>query len=134
MATIIIPEKICKACGGTKWVEFKYIYHYNYKNIPKLGYRCSNCSNNRVKKYLKEHPEYIKKYHSSEKGKEVLKRAKRTQIAHLTDYYIKQHIYSSLYNQGYSMTWGDLSQDQIDIVRKSILVQRELKSLRNGTR
>ena len=133
MATFIIPEKICKKCGGNKWYEKPYKYTYKNKEEFKITYVCYVCILKSQNQYHKNHPGSDKKYHSSIKGKETLKKAKRTQIAKLTDYYMKNQIIQAIWQMGISIKARDVTQEQIEMRRQSLLAFRELKQLKNGT-
>ena len=76
MPTVIIPDKICSHCSGTKWyVNQKTGQHICYKRLLESN----------------------KRYHTSKAGKAALKRAKQKQSENLTDYYIVNTYYVNAY-------------------------------------
>lgn len=106
MPTVIIPDKICSHCGGTKW----YVH-------PKEGYK--SC----YQKILESN----KRYHVSPEGKLALKRAKNKQSDNLTDYYIVNNYYVNVYvTEGIRINRKDVTQEQIEILRNKIKLEREL--------
>jgi hypothetical protein len=106
MPTVIIPEKICSHCGGNRW----YVY-------PKQGYK--SC----YQKILESN----KRYHKSSEGKAALKRAKNKQSENLTDYYIVNNYYVNLYKkEGITINRKDVTQEQIEIQRNKIKLERQL--------
>jgi len=77
MPTIVVPKKICSHCGGNKW-------YINPKTEQEICYEKIMESNRR--------------YHKTKEGKIALERARAKQRANLTDDYIRQIIYVSVYN------------------------------------
>lgn len=117
MATIDIPDKICPHCGGIRWVEMKY----KRKRTTKVGvyYHCAKKLN-----------ENTKKYHKTLAGKASLKKAENTQVRKLKDYYIINNIYVQLYRNGVKLDRKSITQEQIQMYRESLLMQRKLKELK----
>lgn len=110
MPTVIIPDKICPHCGGTKW----YV-HTNY----------TTC----YKKLL----EANKRYHTSAAGKEALKRAKNKQSENLTDYYIVNNYYVNVYVlNGIKINRKDVTKENIETQRNKIKLQRQLNLTNYG--
>ncbi len=155
MPTLIIPDKICSHCGGTEWYYYKKKNTYccrnkqkeeqkAYASTPegkaklKAGrdkYRLNNKNNEKqhYKDYYAKNKETYKinshKYRKTEKGKNALKRAKNKQSENLTDYYIVNTYYINLYvSEGIKINRKDVTQEQIEIQRKKLLLTRQLKN------
>ena len=77
MPTIVKPKKICSHCGGTKW-------YINPKTQQEI------C----CEKLLESN----RRYHKTKGGKAALERARTKQRDTLTDDYMRQLIYASIYN------------------------------------
>lgn len=106
MPTVIIPDKICSHCGGTKW-------YINPKTRQELCYQRILESN--------------KRYHTSKAGKEALKRAKNKQSENLTDYYIVNNYYVNVYTlNGIKINRKDVTKEHIETQRNKIKLQRQL--------
>ena len=78
---------------------------------------------------------YAKKYAKTKKGHEALERARQKERDNLTDNYIRQFLWTSLYNaEGVKIKRKNIPQEQVEKYRQSILAQRQLKELKNGTK
>jgi hypothetical protein len=105
MPTINIPDKICKHCGDTKWyVHPKYTTCYN--------------------RIL----EANRRYHKTESGKIALERARAKERDQITDNYLRQLIYISIYNTTEeSISREDIPQEHLEKYRKNIEFKRQNK-------
>lgn len=86
-----------------------------------------------MKTYYLEHCTEIrlsqKKYHSSKKGKKSLDKARQKERDNLTDNYIRQALYTNIYNStGEKIVRKDIPQEMIEQYRKVLTVKRELKN------
>lgn len=101
MPIVVIPEKVCKKCGGTRW----YVRNNGLKN-------CTHCRDVNSDIWRKKHRNRVnecenirqKKYRDS-----------------LSDSYIKANIQSR--SKG-TIKYKDISQREIDITRKMIEIRR----------
>ena len=137
MPTIDIPDKVCSHCGGIRWTEIKCRYKTRDGIKFYRTYKCTNKSSEDAYRWRKNHPdkdalynERAKIYHKTPEGKESMKRAKRTQIKKLTDYHIINNIASQLCRSGIKLDRKSVTKEQIEIYRKSISLQRQLKQLK----
>jgi len=134
--TVIIPNKTCPKCGGHKFYfkESKsYISKKTGENLHFSTFICGDCLNERVKMYYKNNPEYIKSYHKSQKGKDALNRARQKERDNLTDNYIRQNIYTNIYNTtGEKIVRKNITSEQIEIYRQTLIAKRKLKKVKNG--
>ena len=106
MPTVIIPDKICSHCSGTKW----------YVNQKTCQYIC-------YKKLLESN----KRYHTSKAGKAALKRAKQKQSENLTDYYIVNTYYVNAYvSEGVKIDRKHVTREHIEVQRNKIKLERQL--------
>ncbi len=106
MPTVIIPNKICPHCNGTKW----------YVNQKTGQYVC-------YQRLL----ESTKRYHTSKAGKAALKRAKNKQSEKLTDYYIVNNYYINAYvSEGVKIDRKHVTKEYIELQRNKIKLQRQL--------
>jgi hypothetical protein len=128
MPIIIIPEKICKHCGGNEWRAF----HYKYKGEMKTYHSCAIRLREKQKEYWKSHPEYLKKYHHTTKGKEALERARKKERDTLSNNYLRNQLYVILHHHGYKLDRKSVTQDQIDKYRQSLTAKRTLQKIKNG--
>jgi hypothetical protein len=132
MARVIIPEKICSHCGGTKWI----IEVEERKYWTRTRYRCAIRASERYKRWVVNHPDKVSHY-----GKEVNKRKtesgywkteeyKKQQLVRyykdrdqITDRFVKH----KLAHDG-SLSQSDIPQDLIELKRKQILLIRKLRN------
>ena len=106
MPSVIIPDKICSHCGGTKW-------YINSKTNQVICYQKILDSN--------------KRYHTSTAGKAALKRAKNKQSANLTDYYIVNNYYINAYiAHGVKIDRKHVTKEHIELQRNKIKLERQL--------
>lgn len=107
MPTIVIPKKICSHCNGTKW-------YINPKTEQEICYQKLIESN--------------KVYHKTERGKAALERARAKQRDALTDDYMRQLIYVSIYNTtGESIERKTIKKDHIEKCREIMKFKRQNK-------
>jgi hypothetical protein len=150
MPTIIIPDKICPHCGGNKWFkteekisnkhnEIKVYVRYRclirkyeiekairdkirhteaFKNKAKV--RNSNWYNKNREKAIKNVAEYHLKY--PEKRKVIAQRHFRKRVEELLDYYV-----IGIIKRNNNLNKNNITQELIEINRKSIKLQRQLK-------
>jgi hypothetical protein len=114
MPTVDIPDKICPHCGGTKW----YINEERYMNVcyEKL------LENNR-------------RYHKTKAGKIALERARAKEREKITDNYLRQLIYSSIYNEtGERISRKSIPKEHLKKYRKNIEFQRQNKLTSHGNK
>ena len=123
MPTVIISDKICSHCRGTKW-----------KFDPKKNtYVCSKKATESVMKWKKNNQEkwnnYQKEFEKTHKvsyyRKNQLKNYSKSRVALLTDAYIKDRLYSELNKQ---FTFSEIPQDLIELKKKQLLLIRELRN------
>jgi DNA-binding PadR family transcriptional regulator len=149
MPTVIIPDKICSHCGGTEWYYYENKNSYSCRNEQKekrkvyastpKGKAILKAARDRYllknKQYCKDYYEKNKEkfklnsynYRKTERGKEALKRAKNKQSENLTDYYIVNNYYINVYvTEGIRINRKDITQEQIEILRNKIKLEREL--------
>lgn len=117
MATITIPGKICKHCGGERWAEA----HCSSKGIY---YICAKCKSEYIKKWYKAHPETMKKYHRSQKGKDALNRARTKERNTLTDNYLRNQLYLKSYFKGVYIVRKDITKEELEAYRKVLMEKR----------
>ena len=161
MPDINIPNKICPHCGGTLYYHNikKNSYYCKVKQIERSkayiqspGFKEAN--RKRSIAYAKANKEKVaenariyynlnkekcratmKKYNQSEAGKEVLRLAKNKQSENLTDYYIVNIIYSSMYStKGVRIDRKAVTPEQIERYRKHIQLQRQTQQTSFKTR
>jgi len=124
MATVIIPGKVCKHCGGERWME---IYHM-YKGERRKYYECAKKNNEYVKKWNEDHPGTVKKYHKSPKGKDSLNKARKKERDTLTDNYIRNQLWNREHRKGIYLVRMDIPKEQIDAYRQALIVKREKRT------
>jgi hypothetical protein len=112
MPTIDIPDKVCPHCGGTKW-------YINEKHHMNLCYEKILESNRR--------------YHKTKAGKAALERARAKERDKITDNYLRQVIYSSIYNTtGESISRKSIPKEHLEKYRKNIEFKRKNKLTSHG--
>jgi len=133
MAVVDIPDKICPHCGDTKW------YSYKDKTRNKIRYQCViRCreinSTEKAKKRCKiyRHVNKVECQKASrrwalkfpEKRKAIETRHRTKQTASVNTTYIKRLIVGRT-----SLTFHEIPAELVQIKRKSILLNRQLKQL-----
>jgi DNA-binding PadR family transcriptional regulator len=114
MPTIVIPKKMCSHCGGTKW-------YINPKTEQEICYQRLIESN--------------KRYQKTDAGKAALERARAKQRENLTDDYLRQLIYASIYNTtGESISRKSIPKEHIKKYRKNIEFKRQNKLTNHGNK
>jgi hypothetical protein len=107
MPTIDIPDKICPHCNGIKW-------YINPKNEQEVCYQKLIESN--------------KIYHKTERGKAALERARAKERNNITDNYLRQLIYSSIYNEtGDKIDRQSIPKENLNKYRENLKFQRQNK-------
>ena len=150
MPSVIIPDKICPHCGGNKWfkteekiknkhneikVYTRYrciVYKYEIDNAfrnkikhtdafkKKVKLRNTNWYNKNREKAIKDVTNYQLK--NPEKRKVIAQRHCKKRTENLLDYYI-----IGIIKRNNNLNKSDISQELIEINRKSIQLQRQLK-------
>lgn len=111
MAKVTIPDKICPHCGGTEW----------YSNSK--GYNCV--------KYMQEYnSKYTTKYHRTSKGHIAVEKARQKERNNLSDNYIRNSIYVLAYREGVKINRKNITAEQIERQRQSLIAFRQLKQLK----
>ena len=114
MPTIVIPKKICSHCGGTKW-------YINPNTEQEICYQKLMDSN--------------KRYHKTKAGKIALERARAKERNELTDNYLRQVIYASIYNTtGEKIDRKSIPKAHIEKYKEHIKFQRQNKLTSHGNK
>jgi hypothetical protein len=112
MPSIVIPKKICPHCGGNRW-------YINPKTEQEICHEKLLESNRR--------------YHKTDSGKAALERARQKERDELTDNYLRQLIYSSIYNEtGEQITRKSISKEHLKKYRKNLEFVRQNKLTSHG--
>ena len=112
MPTIVIPKKICSHCGGNKW-------YINPKTEQNICYEKIMESNRR--------------YHKTNVGKAALERARQKERNTLTDNYLRQLIYLSIYNEtGEKITRKSIPKEHLKKYRQNLEFRRQNKVSKHG--
>jgi len=141
MPRVVIKNKICKNCGGNEW------YTYTNKSTGRISYQCvkyrkildKNYSNKYYQNNKERFAKNAKKYRNTKRGKESLERARKKERDNLTDNYIRQCIYTNIYNTtGEKIVRKDIPEDVIKEYRQIQIAKREVRKLnklkKNGTK
>lgn len=120
MAIEIIPNKICKYCGGIKW----------YRHIQ--GHcECSFCKSNTTKKWLIRNKEHVKlsqkQYHQTPEGKAAGKRAYITSRDNVSNHYAYTVLFNNCKHDGTIINSNMVTLDHLQKQRETILLSRKLK-------
>jgi DNA-binding PadR family transcriptional regulator len=111
MPTINIPSKICPHCNGIKW-------YINPKNEQEICYQKLIESN--------------KIYHKTERGKAALERARAKERNNITDNYLRQLIYSSIYNETEDkIVRQSIPKEHLEKYRENLKFQRQNKKTKH---
>lgn len=132
MPTVIIPEKVCSHCGGTKWI----IEKENRKYGIITRYRCSVRANERYKRWTANHADRVLYYSKesnkvkTESGHWKTEEYKKKQLFRyykdrdqVTDRFVKHR----LAHKG-PLSQSDIPQELIEIKRKQIKLTREIRN------
>jgi hypothetical protein len=132
MPTVIIPDKICSHCGGTKWI----IEKENRKYGLRTRYRCAIRASERYKRWTVNHPDKVL-YYSKESSKV------RTECGHWkTEEYKKQQLLRYYENRDQVtdrfvkhilahdglLSQSDIPQNLVELKRKQLLLTRQIKN------
>jgi len=126
MTALTIPEKECKKCKDHVW----------YKR--KTGdFVCKTCSNRIAREWVinnrDRHNKNMLKYRNTPVGRLALNRARQKERDNLTDNYIRQSIYLTIYNStGEKIDRSQITQEQIERYRENIKAVRKLKQVINN--
>lgn len=140
MPTIIIPDKICSHCGGTKWrtIIVKKATKDN-PNSQYTRYRCVLKENERVVQWKLNNPSKLKmqrkKYNERAKAKGYWSTSEMKQRFRIRD----QKRRDELSNIYLKKLWGKnanniqkLTEQDLHIYKTQLLTQRQLKQLEHG--
>jgi tRNA nucleotidyltransferase/poly(A) polymerase len=143
MATLIISDKICSHCGGNKWIiEYRKRPTKANPDNKTLRYRCSVKSDERSKRWKFNNPDKVKKYvqlpkpdgyWKTPKMKEHYRLKSKRESEQLTDNFVKNKILGKSGSLAREMlSFKDITQELVEIKRKSILLNRQLKNHGNS--
>ena len=114
MPTIVIPKKVCTHCGGTKW-------YINPKTEQEICYEKIMESNRR--------------YHKTKAGKAALERARAKERDNITDNYLRQLMYVSIYNTtGEKIDRESIPKAHLKKYRETIKFKRQNKLTDHGNK
>lgn len=114
MPTIKIRNKICSHCGGNRW-------YINPKTEQSICYEKLMESNRR--------------YQSTKRGKIALERARKKERDNITDNYLRQLIYLSIYNEtGETIDRQAISKSHLEKYRENIKFKRTHKLTNHGNK
>jgi hypothetical protein len=114
MPTIVIPKKVCPHCNGTKW-------YINPNTEQEICYEKLMESNRR--------------YHKTNAGKAALERARAKEREKITDNYLRNLIYASIYNEtGERISRKSIPKEHLEKYRKNIEFQRQNKLTNYGNK
>ena len=143
MATVIIPDKICSHCNGTKWrqrfrtnkkgeiITTYYCYERykealaRYHKTPKYRENLKRNWINNKEKLSKRHKEWT--INNNDLYRTILKKKNDCYTRELSDVYIK-----CLLTRRSDIKRSQITTEMIEIERKSIQLQRELKLTNYG--
>lgn len=121
MAKVIIPDKICRICGGNEW--------YNSK-------RCVHCSGKAGEKYRATHKaEHLNSVvcwqkNNPLKTKIINRLSKKKAAVLLTDAYIRHTIYCTAKYNNVHRDLHEISDHEVEMTRTHIIKLRTLKKAR----
>ena len=114
MPKIISSEKVCNQCGS----NVRYI---NPTGTQEFCYSC--------------HLARMKLRWRTDKGKVVLDRARQKERDNLTNNYIRQYLYISIYNStGVKIVRKDITLEQVERQREALKTSRKLKERVNQSK
>jgi phage tail sheath gpL-like len=132
MSRVIIPDRICSHCGGTKWI----IEKENRKYGVITRYRCAIKASERYKRWEINNPDKVSHYskqvnkRKTESGYWKTEEYKKKQLLkyykdrdQVTDRFVKHR----LAHDG-SLSQSDIPQELVELKRKQILLIRELRN------
>jgi hypothetical protein len=143
MPTIIIPDKICSHCGGNKWrTEYRKKPTKTNPDNRILRYRCSIQSDERTKRWYNNNPDKTKErvqlrkpdgYYRTPEMKERYRLKSKRESEQLTNNFVKNKILGKSGSLAREMlSFKDIPQELVEIKRKSILLNRQLKNHGNS--
>jgi hypothetical protein len=143
MPNIIIPDKICPHCGGNKYlIEKTKRPSKSNPDYIRIRYRCVVQSDERSKRWKLNNPDKIKKYVQLPKPdgywrtpemKERYKLKYNRESEQVTDNYVKNRILGKSGSLSRTMlSFKDIPQELVEIKRKSILLNRQLRNHGNS--
>ena len=143
MPYVIIPDKICSHCGGNKYlIEKTKRPSKSNPDCIRIRYRCVVQSDERSKRWKLNNPDKIKKYvqlpkpdgyYRTPEMKERYKLKYKRESEQVTDNYVKNRILGKSGSLSRTMlSFKDIPQELVEIKRKSILLNRQLRNHGNS--
>lgn len=142
MATIIIPDKICSHCGGIKWrIEYRKKPTKSNPDNRTIRYRCSVQSDERSYKWVLNNPNKSKRYqkpkpdgyYRTPEMKERYRLKAKRESDQLADNFIKNKILGESGSLSRTtLSFKDIPQELVELKRKSIQLNRQLKTQHHG--
>lgn len=142
MATVIIPNKICPHCGGNRYIiEKEKRPSKSNPDYIRTRYRCVVKSNERLSKWAANNPDRVKTYqkpkpdgyYRTPKMKERYRLKSKRESEQLTDNFVKNILLGKSGSLAREMlSFKDIPQKLVEIKRKSILLNRQLKNHGNN--
>jgi len=142
MPTIIIPDKICPHCGGNRYViEKEKKPSKSNPDYTRTRYRCVVKSKERSYRWAANNPDRVKTYqkpkpdgyYRTPKMKERYRLKSKRESEQLTDNFVKNILLGKSGSLAREMlSFKDIPQKLVEIKRKSILLNRQLKNHGNN--
>ena len=142
MPTVIIPNKICPHCGGNRYIIEKVKKpRKSNPDYVRTRYRCVVKSNERSYKWAANNPDKVKRYKKPKpdgywktpKMKERYRLKSKRESEQLTDNFVKNILLGKSGSLAREMlSFKDIPQKLVEIKRKSILLNRQLKNHGNS--
>lgn len=146
MPTVIIPDKICPHCGGNKWrIEYRKKPTKANPDNRAIRYRCSVQSDERSKKWSINHPEKKKEYSKNRiqnfpegywrtpEMKERYRLKAKRESDQLSDNFIRNKILGKSGSLSRTtLSFKDIPQELVELKRKSMQLNRQLKTQKHG--
>ena len=142
MPIIIIPDKICPHCGGNRYkIEKEKKPSKSKPDYTRTRYRCVVKSNERSYRWAANNPDRVKTYqkpkpdgyYRTPKMKERYRLKSKRESDQVTDNFVKNILLGksgSLARE--TLSFKDIPQKLVEIKRKSILLNRQLKNHGNS--
>lgn len=143
MATVIIPDKICPHCNGTKWrVEYDAAPTKANPEKLRVRYRCSIKAYEKTERWRANHPNHVREWgigstrgrvpnpqYNQEKYRQRHKAQDKRDCKNLTDRYIKLILTDSYKSV---IKGSDIPLELIELQRNSLKLKRQLKTQKHG--
>lgn len=147
MPIIDIPNRVCPHCGGTEW----YPYHRYYESGAEgTGYKCAKkvrestykntperLSENHKRWYHKNRKRVIARTSANrrtKRGKEIYKKSYEKSRDNLSPSYLRECFISNFRSHGFLIPARNITDEQIEMYRQSLLTQRKLKAIKNESK